>query len=527
MNLRMKEKESIMKTQYLANWKLAGILLTGIAFNPTAMAAPENKDVIAAVDKTIPLIEETAQKLWDLSEISLEEVKSSEYLKKALKDNGFKITSEGTAGVPTAFIAEYGSGEPKLGIMLEYDALPGLGNEAVPTKTPRKDGVTAGHGCGHNLIGAGALGSAVALKGLMEANKIPGTLRVYGGASEETEGAKIYMAREGLFNDLSACLHTHPLDVAQVINIRTSAQSQMYIEFTGKTAHAGQTPWLGRSALDAAELFLNGVNYMREHVKPTARIHYIIVNGGLAPNIVPDKASVKLTFREENRADVEAGVAWIKQIAEGAALMTQTKALAVDYYGMYDVLPNTPLAQRMQKHYEEVGVPKFTDEEEAFAKELQKSAGVKQTGMTKEVTPLPNEPTTGGSTDVGDISWLTPTMGILMPSVPQGVGVHTWYATASHGTGIGKKAAVTAAKVMTLTGMDLLTDPEFLKQARADFEKRTEGFTYKSPIPDLVKEPVGLSADQRKFGTVGELKAAMQKQIGEHDYAPHGHDHDH
>jgi aminobenzoyl-glutamate utilization protein B len=307
----------------------------------TVPVAQRNQEVLSAVDNATPTVEEVAQKLWDLSEVSLLEVKSSAYLKDILKQSGFKITSEGTAGVPTAFIAEYGSGAPKLGVMLEYDALPGLGNEPVPRKQPRQDGVTAGHGCRHNLIGAGALGAALALKNLMEEKGVAGTLRVYGGASEETEGAKIYMAREGLFNDLDACLHTHPLDVASVINIRTTAQSQMYVEFAGKTAHAGQSPWLGRSALHAVELFLHGVNTMREHVRPTARVHYIIKDGGVAPNIVPDKASVKLTFREESRAAVEAGLAWIKDMAEGAALMTQTKALAIDYYGMYDLLPNS------------------------------------------------------------------------------------------------------------------------------------------------------------------------------------------
>ena len=509
-------------------WGTVAAALTAIIFmvlpaQLDAQMTQQNQDVLGAVEKAQPVIEEVAQKLWDISEVSLLELKSSDYLKGVLKENGFKITSEGTAGVPTAFIAEYGTGKPILGIMLEYDALPGLGNEAVPEKQARKDGITAGHGCGHNLIGAGALGAALALKDYMSSKGIAGTLRVYGGAAEETEGAKIYMAREGLFDDLDAMLHTHPLDVASVMSIRTSAQSQMYIEFTGKTAHAGQSPWLGRSALDGVELFLHGVNDMREHVHPTARIHYIIVNGGLAPNIVPEKASVKLTFREENRAAVEAGVAWIKDIAQGAALMTQTKALAVDYYGMYDLLSNTPLAERMQKYYEAVGVPAFTAEEQAFAKELQKVSGVAQTGMTDKVEPMPNEPTTGGSTDVGDVSWLTPTMGILIPAEPQGISVHTWMATASHGTGIGTKAAITASKVLALTGADLLADPAFRQQVKADFDKRTEGFTYKSPIPEMIKEPVGLPDNMRTHGTIGDLREAVIKQAAGDDYAPHGH----
>jgi aminobenzoyl-glutamate utilization protein B len=345
--------------------------------------AVSSKDVISAVEKESPKIEEVGMKLWKFSELSLFEVKSSEYLKEVLKKNGFKITSEGTAGVPTAFIAEFGSGKPVLGIMLEYD------------------------------------------KDLMQDKEITGTLRVYGGASEETEGAKVYMAPAGLFDGVDAMLHWHPLNVAVVANVRTTAQSQMYIEFMGRTAHAGMEPWNGRSALDGVEIFLHSVNMMREHVRPTARIHYIIKEGGVAPNMVPEKASVMLTYRDESRPLVEDGVAWLKEMAEGAALATQTEALAVDYYGMYDLLPNTPMAERMQHHLEKVGLPQYTEKEIAFAKSLQKEVGVKPTGMTNKIMPLPNEPTVGGSTDVGDVSWITPTMGLLMPAAPEGIGVHT------------------------------------------------------------------------------------------------------
>jgi aminobenzoyl-glutamate utilization protein B len=488
------------------------------AFGAAPKTAVSPEEVVSAVDKVSPTVEEVGLKVWKLSEVSLLEVKSSAYLKEVLKKNGFTITSEEIAGVPTAFIAELGSGKPILGIMLEYDALPGLGNEAVPRKEPRKDGVTAGHGCGHNLIGSGALGAALAIKNLMQEKGITGTLRVYGGASEEAEGAKVYMAREGLFDDVDAMLHWHPFNVAAVANVRTTAQSQMYIEFKGKTAHAGMSPWSGRSALDAVEIFLHSVNMMREHVKPTARIHYIIKNGGVAPNVVPEKASVVLTFRAENRADVENGVSWLKDMAKGAALATQTMDLAVDYYGMYDLLPNTPLAERMQKHLEMVGLPKYSKEELEFAKSLQKEAGVEPTGMTTKVMPLPNEPKVGGSTDVGDVSWITPTMGLLMPTIPEGIGVHTWMATSSHGTSIGTKAAVAAAKVLALTGMDILTDPEFLKQAKSDFDRRTEGFEYKSPIPEKIKEPVGLPDEMRHYESIYDLKESFFKTARDDQY---------
>ena len=498
-------------------------LFVAIIFLPpvidvSADVSAQDKEVLEAVDKVAPTVEEIAKKLWDLSEVSLLEAKSSVYLKDLLKDNGFTITSEGTAGVPTAFIAEYGTGEPKIGIMLEYDALPGLGNEPVPQKQPRKDGVTAGHGCGHNLVGAGAMGAALAIRDLMENKGIPGTLLVYGAAAEESEGAKVFMAREGLFDNLNAVLHWHPMEFARVAKVRMAAASHMYIEFKGRTAHAGMAPWRGRSALDAAEIFLHSVNMMREHVEPTARIHYIIKDGGQAVNVVPDHASVMLTYRDLDREKVNTGIAWIKDMAKGAGLATQTEALAVDYFGLHDLLPNTPLADRMQKHLETVGLPTYTKEEQAFASQLQEAVGLKPTGMTAKIEPIPNKtPTRGGFTDVGDVSYITPTMGVAIPAIPPGIGLHTWMGTASHGTSIGFKAAVTASKVLALTGMDILTDAEFLKQTKADFDKRTEGFTYKSPIPDMIKEPSGLPDDLRSHGTRLELKETFIKDHS-HDY---------
>ena len=487
------------------------IMVIGLAMAAPVMGAVSSDEILGAVDKESPTVEEVSMKLWELSELSLVEVKSSEYLKEVLKKKGFKITSEGTANVPTAFVAEFGSDKPVLVIMLEYDALPGLGNEPVAEPQPRKDGVTAGHGCGHNLIGAGALGAAVAIKDLMEEKGIKGTLRVYGAAAEESEGAKVYMARAGVFKGVDAMLHWHPIDVPVVANIRSAATSHMYIEFTGKTAHAGVYPWMGRSALDALEIFLHSVNMMREHVEPTARIHYVIKDGGLAPNVVPEHASVLLSYRDSDRERVDKNIAWIKEMAQGAALATQTKALAVDYFGLHDLLPNTPLAERMQVHMEQVGVPQYTKEELAYATDLQKSAGLEPKGMAKDVLPLPNEPRLGGFTDVGDVSYLVPTMGIAMPSVPLGIPLHSWMATSSHGTSIGIKAAVAAAKVLALTGMDILTDAKLREQMKADFDKRTEGFVYKAPIPELIKEPVGLPDEMRHFGTVLDLKKDFVK----------------
>ena len=361
----------------------------------------------------------------------------------------------------------------------------------------------------------------------MEEKRIPGTLRVYGAAAEESEGAKVFMARAGLFDDLDAMLHWHPMDFARVIKVRMAAASHMYVEFKGMTAHAGMYPWKGRSALDAAEILLHSVNMMREHVEPTARVHYIIKDGGKAVNVVPDHASVLLTYRDLDRERVNKGIAWIKDMAKGAALATQTEALAVDYFGLHDLLPNTPLADRMQKHFETVGLPEYSSEEQAFATQLQEAAGLKPTGMAKQIEPIPNEPTRGGFTDVGDVSYITPTMGITVPAWPQGVGAHTWMATASNGTSIGLKGAVTASKVLALTGIDLLTDVELRKQAKADFDKRTEGFTYKSPIPDIIKEPSGLPDEMRHYGTRSQLKATILKSGLDDSFGPDPHGHSH
>jgi aminobenzoyl-glutamate utilization protein B len=387
--------------------------------------------LLQAIDSVQPIIEQVSDKLWHLAETSLQEVQSAKYLVELLQAQGFTIVSTSTAGIPTAFVAEWGSGTPTLGILLEYDALPGLGNEAVSCKQARQDGTTSGHGCGHNLIGSAALGSALALKKVMTEHNIPGTLRVFGCAAEETEGAKVYMAREGLFHGLDAVLHCHPFEVAVVANIRLSAVNQIRVEFFGTTAHAGMTPWLGRSAVHAAELFAHSVNLMREHLEPTARMHYVYESAGLAPNVVPDYAKIWLTTRDVDRTRVNATTEWLRQAAEGAAMATQTRANFILYFGMYDLLPNTPLAERMQTHLERVGVPQWTEAEQTFARELQQSFGVEPKGLTTTIIPLQNERTLGGSSDVGDVSWLAPTMGLAMPSIPSGVSLHTWAATAS------------------------------------------------------------------------------------------------
>jgi aminobenzoyl-glutamate utilization protein B len=452
---------------------------------------PSFEAIDRAVERVQPTIEGLADDLWQLAELSLQEVKSMRLVMDILQGGGFTITSKGTANVPTAFVAEWGSGSPVLGVLVEYDALPGLGNEAVPYRQERKDNVKSGHACGHNLLGSAAVGAALALKNLMVEHQLPGTLRVYGCAAEETEGAKIYMARAGLYADLDAALHWHPGAEAEVSNYRSAAINNIKIEFFGRAAHAGGTPWLGRSALHATELCLHGINLMREHVEPTARIHYVVESGGQAPNVVPDYARIRLYVRDVDRAHVEASTAWIRQIVEGAALATQTRGETLVYSGLYDLLPNQPLAERMQTHLTRVGVPEYTAEEIAFAEEIQRNYGVEVQGMAKGPGELlPDTTTFGFSTDVGDVSWNTPTMGCGMPTMPLGVSVHTWAATACHGMSIGRKGAFYAARVLAATGIDILTDPELRQAARADFERRVQGKPYVSPLSPEIEHPL-------------------------------------
>ena len=456
---------------------------------------PSFNAIDQAVEQTRPTIERLASELWQLAELSLQEVKSVRLVMDILQAEGFTITSKGTANVPTAFVAEWGVGSPVLGILVEYDALPGLGNEPVPYRQERADKVTSGHGCGHNLLGSAAVGAALALKNLMAEQQIPGILRVYGCAAEETEGAKIYMARAGLYDDLDAALHWHPGAEAEVSNYRSAAINNIKIEFFGKAAHAGGSPWLGRSALHATELCLHGINLMREHVEPTARIHYVVESGGAAPNVVPDYARVRLYVRDIDRAHVEASTVWIKQIVQGAALATQTRGEALVYSGLYDLLPNQPLAERMQTHLARIGTPAYTAEEAAFAAEIQRNFGIEPRGMANEVKALmPDTTTFGFSTDVGDVSWNTPTMGCGMPTMPLGVSIHTWAATACHGMSIGLKGAVNAARVLVATGIDILTNPELRQSARADFERRVKGSPYVSPLGPQMEHPLEIPA---------------------------------
>jgi len=436
------------------------------------------------VDKEVDALSDTiwdmATRIWDFAELGFKEIKSSAYEAAVLVKAGFKISDRGIGGIDTAWIATWGKGGPVLGILVEFDALPDLGNEAVPTKTPRKDGVTNGHGCGHNLIGAGAIGAAIALRNHMEKEGIPGTIKVFGCPAEELLAGKNYMAQAGAFDGLDACLHHHPGPINAAANFHSTAATDLWIEWQGTSAHAAQSPWDGRSSVQAAQLFLHGVDMMREHILPTCRMHYYIADGGNAVNTVPDYAKVVFRFRATSAETVAKNIAWVKDIAKGAGLATQTKEKITTITGIYDSMPNTVMAERVTEHLNRYFTIAWTDEEQAFAKSIQKEMGQPQNGMATTVWPTPNAPEVGASTEVGDVSWNTPTMGAIFAAWPQNIPPHQWGCTACNGMSIGRKAVIQAAHVMASTGLDLITEPEFLQAAKAEFAKRTGGKKYVS-----------------------------------------------
>lgn len=456
---------------------------------PPASVAPAE----AAVAKHSDAILRISREVWDLAELSLEEVKSAKVHLRELEAAGFRTVSTGTSGFPTAFISEWtqGSGGPIIGYLPEYDALPDLGNAAEPRQTPAPSGNSNGHGCGRNSLGAGCTGAAIALKTMMKSSGSPGTIRVYGCAAEETEGVKVYMARDGLFDDLDAALAWHPAPYAVTGEVMSAAIAQAKVVFRGRTAHAGNSPWDGRSALKAAELFGTGIQFMREHLPQTVRLHYIYGNAGVAPNIVPDFAQVWLTVRGKDRQEVEDVVAWTRQVAEGAALMTQTTSEYLLFHGMLDLLPNGPMIALAQAHMQ-ARPPVWTEAEQAFAKGCQKEMGLPEAGLATGVLPVMGPVRVGGGTDVGDVSWITPVGIFGWPSFGLGTSLHTWAVTACGGMSIGDRASLDTARILAGMGFDLMTSADLRAQAKADLEARRGGAAYAPILPADRKTPLRL-----------------------------------
>jgi aminobenzoyl-glutamate utilization protein B len=454
-------------------------------------SSPARTAALEAAVQLEDLTGEIARDLWTFSEIALKEERSAKRLSEVLAAEGFAVDS-GVAGMPTAFVATWGEGRPIIGVLAEYDALPGVGNAVVPERSPRADGVTAGHGCGHNLFGAASVTGAIAVKRALEKLSLPGTVRLYGTPAEETVIGKVYMARDGLFDDLDAAIDWHPGTETGTRNQPGRAMNSFTVEYFGQAAHAARDPWNGRSALDAVELLDYGVNLMREHIEPTARIHYAITDGGDVPNVVPEYAKVWYFVRDVNRESVQGYYDRILKIAEGAALATETTHKVTLLTGVHECLMNRPLQEAVQANLELVGGPEYTEEEQDFAHRLQRSLGVEEKGFVGEVLPLADEvqPVEGGSTDVCEVSYIVPEIGFRVTTAAADIPWHSWATTACHGTSAGLKGAIVASKVIALTGVDLMTDPELLAAAKADFLERSGGRPYQSPIPADQQPPL-------------------------------------
>lgn len=404
----------------------------------------------------------------------------------------------GVGGVPTAFIAEWGHGRPFIGYLGEYDALSGVSQELSSDRKPRVTGAP-GHGCGHNVLGAGALGAALALKHALEETKMAGTVRYYGCPAEELLAGKVYMARAGVFDDLDVAITWHGGSTNTVRLGSGNAMNSAKFGFHGKTAHAAGDPHNGRSALDAVELMNVGANYLREHVINNARIHYVITEGGGQPNVVPAEAEVWYFVRAPHRNQVEEVYGRLIDVAKGAALMTGTTFDINFLTGCYEVLLNESLADVMWRSLQVVGAPKFDEKDLQFAKKLAESfdaANMEQMARNPDfkdlkgqvlnttlVPPAGKGRAGGGSTDVGDVSWIVPTVQMSAATVPLGCPGHSWQNCASSGSSIGNKAMLVAAKTMALCGLDLVTHPEEIKKAKAEFDEKTKDQPYECPFP--------------------------------------------
>lgn len=471
---------------------MAAVLALAFAAPGTASAKPggaasgadaRKKDAaVATIDARRAELVSLADQVWSFAETALLETRSAALLSGYAEQHGFRV-ERGLAGMPTAFVASYGAGRPVIAVLGEYDALPGLSQKAGPARAVLQPGAP-GHGCGHNLFGAASLGAALAVKELIAAGRLSGTVRFYGTPAEEAVGGKVYMAREGVFKDVDVALAWHPADRTRADTQSGQALADMMVRFEGRAAHAAFDPWNGRSALDAAELFTHAVNMMREHVKPTVRMHYVIRDGGDVPNVVPDHAAVWVWARDFTREGVDDVVGRLRKAAEGAALMAGVEARVTLQSGDYEILVNQAGARLLHANLSRLGPITYTPEEDAFARELQRAAGVEPTGSDGTIGALEGQLPEGGSTDVGDVSWNVPTLHVSVTTAPRGVPWHAWPVVAAAGMSIGHKGLLLAARTLATTMVDLFDDGAARAAVREEFERNTRGFVYKPYVPD-------------------------------------------
>jgi aminobenzoyl-glutamate utilization protein B len=445
--------------------------------------SPAKRDALASVERQRASLIELSDQVWQFAETALRETRSAALLADHAEQHGFRVT-RGVAGMPTAFVAEFGSGAPIIGILGEYDALPGISQKVQPTREPLTEGA-AGHGCGHNLFGAASLGAAIAVKELLAAGKLKGTVRFYGTPAEESVGGKVYLARDGIFKDVDVVLAWHPGDRTRADARSTQAIIDFIVEFRGRTAHAAADPWNARSAADGAEAFVHGVNLLREHVRPSVRMHYTILRAGDVPNVVADYAKVWMWVRDTKSTGAEAVLERVRQIARGAAEIAGVESVLTVQAGDYEILVNYTGAKLLQENLAALGSIEYTAKEQEFAKAIQRATGTPEKGLDGSLQPLepPGLPPEGGSTDVGDVSWLVPTLHLSVTTGALDAPWHAWPTVATSGMSIGHKGMMHAAKALAATMVDLFEKRELRDSIKAEFAEQTKDFTYKPYIP--------------------------------------------
>jgi aminobenzoyl-glutamate utilization protein B len=460
---------------------LAGALCALPVTGPCATSTVK-RAAVASVERHAAELTGLSDRIWEYAETALREHKSSKALADYAEQQGFTVT-RGVSGMPTAFIARFGNGKPVIGIMGEYDALPGVSQKAIAEKSPLVAGA-AGHACGHNMFGAASMGAALAIREQIAAGKLKGTVVFFGTPAEEAVGGKTYMARDGVFDDVDVMFAWHPGDESMADTTTSQAMVDLMVEFKGQAAHAAADPWNGRSALDGALAFQNGVEMMREHMRPSSRVHYVVVDGGDVPNVIPEHAKVWIWARDQKRSEVDGLYARIRKIAEGAALMTGTEAVVRLQGGSWEVLLNDVGARLLDANLRWIGLPDYTPEEDAFAKRIQTATHVPAVGMERKIRALDDQQEEGGSTDVGDVSWVVPTLSLTVATAPKAAPWHAWPVVATGGMSIGHKGLIVASKTLAATMVDLYESPKALREVRSEFEQRRGDVVFRAYLPE-------------------------------------------
>jgi len=466
---------------------LASILLfstTGAAPAPGEEPSPKKRSAMETIDRRADELIRLSDAIWSFEEVAFQEVRSSTALADFAESNGFRVR-RGVAETPTAFVAEYGEGKPVIGILGEFDALPGLSQKVVPVKDPVHEG-GAGHGCGHNLFGVASLGAAVAIKERIEAGDLRGTIRFYGTPAEEKYFGKLWMIRAGLFNDVDVVMDWHPGTDTEANVQSTLAMVDFIVEFHGQSAHASGDPWNGRSASDALEFYTTGINFYREHVKPTVRIHYHIQDAGKVVNVVPDYARLWVRVRDTRREGMHAVWKRVERMAEGAAIMADVEHEVSLVSGIHEVLVNRTGGACLHENLRLLGPLTYTETEQEFARKIQTATRKEASGITCALLPLKEteEHPSGGSTDVGDVSFNVPTIRLEVTTAPTDTPWHSWAVVAYSGMSIGHKGMLHASKAMAMTMVDLFEDAALRDAVAAEFRERLGDYEYAPMIPD-------------------------------------------